>query len=137
VAWDEIEAGDLRDNVVDDAVLELVGIVRLAAFSFAADFEDARYRAVFRRLRGPGFLGNEGRGGVDLRIEGDGEHALAVIAGEVGGEIDGGSRLARAACHGGGGDDDGSGLGWERIGRKRGYACRGRSSPQSSGVNSA
>ena len=73
---------------MDDAVLELVGIVGLTEFSFAADFEDVRYRAVFRRLRGRGLFGNEGRGGVDLRIEGDGEHALAVIAGEVGGEID-------------------------------------------------
>lgn len=87
------------DNVGDDALLELAGIVGLAAFSFAADFEDVRYRVLFRRLRGPGFLGYEGRGGVDLRIEGDGEHTLAVIAGEVGGEIDGGGRLARAACH--------------------------------------
>ena len=117
VARDEIEAGDLRDNVVDDAVLELVEIVGLAPFALAADFEDVGHRAVFRRPGGPGFLGHERKGGVGLRIEVDEEHALAVIAGEVGGEIDGDGRLADAAFHVEEGDDDGFGHGWEGIGR--------------------
>ena len=59
VARDQIEARNLRDDVVDNAVLEFVGIVVLAAFALAPDFEDVRHRPVFRRPGGPGFLGHE------------------------------------------------------------------------------
>lgn len=65
----------------------------------AANFKNVGHCAVFRRPGGPGFLGHKGEGGVGLRVEVDEEHALAVIAGEVGGEVDGDRRLADAAFH--------------------------------------
>ncbi len=104
VAGDEVEAWDFLDDIVDDAVFDFDDV---GGFALGLDFEDIGHGAVVLLPFGPALFCHDAEGGVGLRVEIDEEDALLVIAGEVGGDIDGASRLADSAFHVDEGDNGG------------------------------
>ena len=71
----------------------------VVAFAFCIELEDIRHRAVFFGPLFPRLLGHEAERRIGLGIEVDQQHAKAVIASEVSGEVHGDGRLADAAFH--------------------------------------
>src|SRR5436305_143548 len=91
----------------------------VVTFALRIELENVRHRAVFFGPFLPSFLGHETERSIGLRIEVDEKHTLAVIAGEMGGEIDRKSRFTDSPFHINERDDDCLGHGAAGFGRDR------------------
>lgn len=98
VTRDQVETGNIRKNVLDDASLKFAAIVGRLLVA-AVNLEDVGHRAVLVGPFRPGLFRHDAERSIRLRVEIDEQYALAVVPGQVGGEIDGDGRLADAALH--------------------------------------